>query len=305
MELYSIDHGLAPMEDKQADTACTLVLLTPDELEQGVSVPGLEHILCHTPNPRDARLCKAEPRRDCLCGTVVTPRRTKDGVPIAFGYLLPPGWVVLCDGSGAAGSMLQHLWREDPQRETGMGSFFYDFLELLIAGDLRHLQALEERLDRLEDQVLSGQIEDFNPQMTAMRKEITGWIRYYTQLDDMICEFQENENGYFTDDEVRAVHLVEKRIGRLAGEAQALREYGLQLRELFQAEIDVRQNRIMKTLTIVTTIFLPLTLVAGWYGMNFVHMPELRWEYGYPVVIGVSVAVVSLSLWIMKKKKFW
>lgn len=65
MELYSIDHGLAPMEDKQADTACTLVLLTPDELEQGVSVPGLEHILCHTPNPRDARLCKAEPRRDC------------------------------------------------------------------------------------------------------------------------------------------------------------------------------------------------------------------------------------------------
>lgn len=305
MELYSIDHGLAPMEDKQADTACTLVLLTPDELEQGVSVPGLEHILCHTPNPRDARLCKAEPRRDCLCGTVVTPRRTKDGVPIAFGYLLTPGWVVLCDGSGAAGSMLQHLWREDPQRETGMGSFFYDFLELLIAGDLRHLQALEERLDRLEDQVLSGQIEDFNPQMTAMRKEITGWIRYYTQLDDMICEFQENENGYFTDDEVRAFHLVEKRIGRLAGEAQALREYGLQLRELFQAEIDVRQNRIMKTLTIVTTIFLPLTLVAGWYGMNFVHMPELRWEYGYPVVIGVSVAVVSLSLWIMKKKKFW
>lgn len=305
MELYSIDHGLAPMEDKQADTACTLVLLTPDELEQGVSVPGLEHILCHTPNPRDARLCKAEPRRDCLCGTVVTPRRTKDGVPIAFGYLLTPGWVVLCDGSGAAGSMLQHLWREDPQRETGMGSFFYDFLELLIAGDLRHLQALEERLDRLEDQVLSGQIEDFNPQMTAMRKEITGWIRYYTQLDDMICEFQENENGYFTDDEVRAFHLVEKRIGRLTGEAQALREYGLQLRELFQAEIDVRQNRIMKTLTIVTTIFLPLTLVAGWYGMNFAYMPELRWEYGYPVVIGVSVAVVSLSLWIMKKKKFW
>ena len=160
-------------------------------------------------------------------------------------------------------------------------------------------------MDRLEDQVLSGQIEDFNPQMTAMRKEITGGIRYYTQLDDMICEFQENENGYFTDDEVRAFHLVEKRIGRLAGEAQALREYGLQLRELFQAEIDVRQNRIMKTLTIVTTIFLPLTLVAGWYGMNFVHMPELRWEYGYPVVIGVSVAVVSLSLWIMKKKKFW
>ena len=84
-----------------------------------------------------------------------------------------------------------------------------------------------------------------------------------------------------------------------------LREYGMQIRELFQAEIDIRQNRIMKILTIVTTIFLPLTLVAGWYGMNFVHMPALTWQYGYPAVIVVSVAVVLVCLWVMKKKKFW
>ena len=61
----------------------------------------------------------------------------------------------------------------------------------------------------------------------------------------------------------------------------------------------------MKILTIVTTIFLPLSLVAGWYGMNFVGMPELTWKYGYPAVIAVSAAIVLLSLWIMKKKKFW
>ena len=88
-------------------------------------------------------------------------------------------------------------------------------------------------------------------------------------------------------------------------EAQLLREYCLQVRELFQAEIDIRQNRIMKILTIVTTIFLPLSLVAGWYSMNFVGMPELGWKYGYPAVIIVSVLVVLISLWIMKKKKFW
>lgn len=88
-------------------------------------------------------------------------------------------------------------------------------------------------------------------------------------------------------------------------EAQTLREYGLQVRELFQAEIDIRQNRIMKILTIVTTIFLPLSLVAGWYGMNFVGMPALTWKYGYPVAIIVSVLIVLICLWIMKKKKFW
>ena len=58
--------------------------------------------------------------------------------------------------------------------------------------------------------------------------------------------------------------MTEQQVGRLQAEAQALREYGIQVRELFQAEIDIRQNRIMKILTIVTPIFLPLPLVAGW-----------------------------------------
>lgn len=176
---------------------------------------------------------------------------------------------------------------------------------MLIAKDLHHLQGIGDRLEQLEDQVLSGEMTEFNPKMTALRKEITGWIRYYTQLDDMICEFQENENGYFSESELRMFHMAEKRIGRLNSEAQLLREYGLQLRELFQAEIDIRQNRIMKILTIVTTIFLPLSLVAGWYGMNFTGMPELTWKYGYPAVIIGSALIVFLCLWIMKKKRFW
>ncbi len=138
--------------------------------------------------------------------------------------------------------------------------------------------------------------------MTALRKELTSWSRYYTQLEDMVCEFEENENEFFTDIETRQFHMVEKRIARLKNEAQILREYGLQIRELFQAEIDIRQNRIMKILTIVTTIFLPLTLVAGWYGMNFSNMPELSWKYGYPAVIVISLVIVMICLWTMKKK---
>lgn len=61
----------------------------------------------------------------------------------------------------------------------------------------------------------------------------------------------------------------------------------------------------MQILTIVTTIFLPLTLLVGWYGMNFVGMPELTWKYGYPVVVVVSIVTVGISLWVCKKKKFW
>lgn len=305
MYLYNIRASLDQLEQIPSSEGSVLVLLTSEELERGVSVPGLEHILCHTPSPQDARVCKAESRYHCLCGTIITPRHTRGRACIAFGYLVTKGWVILCDNTGTAHSAVQHLRKENPRRSWNEGSFFYGFLEWLIAKDLRHLQKLEDEMSQLEEQVLSGDLEWFNTQVTALRKETAGWIRYYTQLDDMVCEFQENEDALFDDSELRMFRMAEKRIGRLNSEAQALREYGLQLRELFQSEIDVRQNRVMKILTIVTTVFLPLTLVAGWYGMNFVNMPELAWEYGYPAVIVVSALIVGLCLWIMKKKKFW
>lgn len=211
----------------------------------------------------------------------------------------------MCDDTGTAHSMIQHLIRENTQTGVSAGGFLYAFLELLLSKDLHHLQTLEEQLTEIEDQILDGAIEGLDSEMSGVRKEAIRWLRYYTQLGDMVCTLQENELGLFGETELRQFHMVEKRVGRLENEAQTLREYGVQVRELFQAEIDIRQNRIMKILTIVTTIFLPLSLVAGWYGMNFTGMPELTWKYGYPVVIGISVLIVLFCLWIMKKKKFW
>ncbi len=305
MYLFDLCAALAPLDGGPKAGNSTLVLLTPEELAQGTDLPGLRDILCHTPSPRDVRSCRAEPRRGCICGSVVTPRQTKGGAPIAFGYLLTDGWAVLCGDTGTGRSIVQRLGKDRGQAITSPGSFFYEFLELLLAKDLHHLQEMEDQLTQLEDLILAGQLDGLTPAMTALRKETARWIRYYTQMEDMVCALQENETGVFQEGELRQLHLAEKRIGRLQTEAQTLREYGVQVRELFQAEIDIRQNRIMKALTIVTTIFLPLTLVAGWYGMNFAHMPELTWKYGYPVVIAASAVIVLLSLWVMKKKKFW
>ena len=116
---------------------------------------------------------------------------------------------------------------------------------------------------------------------------------------DALIKFKQEDfancgDGTMTDDVIR-----------LREESQLLREYCAQIQNMFQAEIGIRQNHIMQILTIVTTIFLPLSLLVGWYGMNFQGMPELSWKYGYPAVIGVSVLFLLLSLWLCKKKKFW
>ena len=83
-----------------------------------------------------------------------------------------------------------------------------------------------------------------------------------------------------------------------------MREYTVQLRDLIQTRIDVKQNRIITLLTVITTIFTPLTLLTGWYGMNFRYMPELESRWGYPAVIAVSLAIALGCLLYFKKKKW-
>ena len=78
----------------------------------------------------------------------------------------------------------------------------------------------------------------------------------------------------------------------------------MQLRDLVQSQQAERQNRIMTLLTVVATIFMPLTLIAGWYGMNFRYMPELEWKWAYLGVFVLSIAiVVGCLIWF--KRKHW
>ena len=73
---------------------------------------------------------------------------------------------------------------------------------------------------------------------------------------------------------------------------------------MYQQRLDEQQNRTMQLLTVVTTIFLPLSLIAGWYGMNFVHMPELHSPYGYVAIIAVCVLIVIGEIMYFKHKKY-
>ena len=282
-----------------------MVLLTSQELSQLSALPGLEETLRHTPAARDVRVCKAEVRPDCLSGTILFPKSDRGGGRLAFGWLLARNRAVLVDDGDF---LLPYLRRMDKERYPvggGVGRFFYGLLSMLTAKDLRRLEEIEDQAEGLEDRVLGGELEGFSPAMTQLRKRAMAWFRCYSQLDDVAGRLRENEAGLFSPEEERLFRLYEERVIRLREESQLLREYCLQVQTMFQAEIDLRQNRTMKILTVVTTIFLPLSLLAGWYGMNFTGMPELTWKYGYPAAIAVSVGIVILSLWICKKKKFW
>ena len=117
-------------------------------------------------------------------------------------------------------------------------------------------------------------------------------------------ELEENENGFFKEKDLHYLHLFMNRMLRLSGIASSVRDHTTQVRELYQTQLDVRQNRTMTLLTVIATIFMPLTLITSWYGMNFRHMPELEYTWSYPVVILVCLAIAIGCLIFFKKKKW-
>ena len=138
--------------------------------------------------------------------------------------------------------------------------------------------------------------------------EIRGNVRdlrvHYAQLIDLSQELEENENGFFTEENIRYFHMFTSRVERLYNLAAYLRDYTEQLGDVYHLQLEAKQNRIMTVLTVVSTIFMPLTLITGWFGMNFRYMPELEWRGSYPVVIIVSVLIVVVCLILFKKKKW-
>ena len=248
MKWYAIGKTLTPL-DRAPESGAAVVLLNSDELAHETALPGLEAVLHRTPSARDAHVCKAEVRSNCLSGTLALPRGRRDGTRLCCGYLVTKNRVVLVDDGEMAEPYLKHIVKEKRLIENSVGRFLYDFFELLIARDLHRLEEIEDRATALEERVLAGELEEFSTPMSELRKETMAWYRYYSQLDDVACELRENENGYFSDEECGLFRLFEERVIRLREESQLLREYCTQIQSLFQSEIDIRQNRIMQILS--------------------------------------------------------
>ena len=151
---------------------------------------------------------------------------------------------------------------------------------------------------------MKGDITGYPLELNAIRGDLLDLRLHYEQLIDLGQELQENENDFFKEETLRYFQMFTERVIRLQDMVNSQRDYTAQLRDLLQAQLEVKQNTIMTVLTVITTIFLPLTLIAGWYGMNFLYMPELSWAYGYPVIIIISVLIVVGCLYLFKKKKW-
>ena len=283
-------------------TQFVAVLTTPEwELERESFDMGIELDL----DTRDIHNTKAEVNYDSLTGSFQIPdREDLRGNEFGFTFALDEKGVVFIDDSGKAEQMIDSIRRTKHWREPSLERFLHDFLEQIVVRDLSILERYESELNQIEDEVLSSDGQGNLARVNEIRSDIRTLLVHYEQLIDMTQELEENENGFFREENLRYIHLFMNYMIRRHSTATSLRDYTIQVRDLHNTQLEVRQNKIMTLLTVITTIFMPLTLIAGWYGMNFRYMPELEWRYGYLAVFLLSVAVIVYCLILFKKKKW-
>ena len=182
--------------------------------------------------------------------------------------------------------------------DGSLGTFFTNSCNTLLTMTFPTLCAMKTVFFEIEDEILSskGKSSGLVKEFQQIRKNVLRMGTYYQQLVDMLAIFVENENGIFQEEECHRLQIMMERCDRLYDLTMTIREYCMQLHDLSEAQIQNRQNNNMATLTVITAICMPLTLIAGWYGMNFAYMPELQFHYGYIAVIVISALIVTAEI---------
>lgn len=288
-------------DDFQPDASAPLLeLLTAEEYENGDALP--EILQLPAVKPSTIGYCQTEVLPNGILGTLRIPDKSEPlKHTLSFSYALQNSYLLLIDEKKHLPALLQLLEKLRPCRLPSAAALFAQLLKLCIQDDGAYLQALEQRLATMENSMLESLPKELLADILGKRRELLIFRSYYLQLQEL-CEIFSHASPLISEEVCRQFTFLAGRTARLCDQTQLLREYALQIQQLHQTQLDIRQNDTMRILTVVTTLFLPLSLIAGWYGMNFVHMPEIRHPLGYVLISLLSLIILCTEIWFFKKK---
>jgi magnesium transporter len=185
-----------------------------------------------------------------------------------------------------------------------------DFIYHLILDDIVSnyspvLDRFDEAIEALEDAVFRRNATNRTLAMIlAMKRTVFRMRRITTYQREMVFRLSRGEFALVTQDEIAYYRNVYDHLERATDLTESYRDVLTGLLDAYMSMSANRLNEVMKVLTIISTFFLPLTFVAGVYGMNFEHMPELHWKYGYLFAWGI-MAAISVVMFVYFRRKKW
>lgn len=252
----------------------------------------------------DVAFCKLETQQECLAGSLCIPKLLDVlGSRYRILFFVNRQHIVIVDDNDFSYRLIRRIRKRKSHQGESKEIFLYNFISQFMRGDQEILTQYERRLMEMEEEVSAGKIQGFQSNIRPLRRELLTLRGYYDEMMDMGKELEENENHFFAKKHLKYFGTISDRADRLMTKTAHLLEYAQQVRDAYQAQVDERQNSNMQFLTVISTIFFPLTLITGWYGMNFKDMPGL--EDGYPYVVLLSLTVVIVCIIVFKKKKIF
>jgi len=189
-------------------------------------------------------------------------------------------------------------------RKMGPDYLMYALLDAVVDGYFTILEKLGERIESMEEELVSDPTEKTLYQIHTLKREMVYLRKSVWPLRELVSGLQRSESDLISEPTEIYLRDVYDHTIQVIDTVESFRDMVSGMLDTYLSSISNKMNVVMKVLTIIATIFIPLTFVAGIYGMNFKYMPELEWRYGY-LFVWVIMAVILLLMIAYFKRKKW
>ncbi len=181
---------------------------------------------------------------------------------------------------------------------------FFALLDAIIDNYFLVLENLNNKIEALEEEVYNNPSSEVAQDIQQLKKEVLKIRRCVSPVRELVVRLIDTENPLISKDTKLFLRDVLDHCIEINESLQVYREMSMSLMEMYMSNMSNKMNEVMKVLTIMASIFIPLTFIVGVYGMNFENMPELQSQYGYFIVWGIMI-VLFLGMLIYFKRKKW
>jgi magnesium transporter len=189
-------------------------------------------------------------------------------------------------------------------RRNGADYLLFALMDVIVDNYFVVVEKFGEHLESMEDLVISGTSKLGLTDLYALKRELSWARRSIWPLRDMLNQLIREDNQLVSKEVIPYYRDLYDHVMQVIDTIESFRELLASLADVHLSSISNRMNSVMKTLTIFSAIFMPLTFIVGVYGMNFDFLPELRWKYGYFYTWGL-MAFVTLGMIVYFRRRKW
>ncbi|MFT5766060.1 MAG: magnesium transporter [Saprospiraceae bacterium] len=189
-------------------------------------------------------------------------------------------------------------------RQRSSDYLAYALLDNIVDNYYVVLDDIESVIETLEDNLLSNPDDSIKEQIHHLKKELLVVRKSIAPLREAIGQFSKSDSALIEESSTIYIRDLYDHTVQIMDMVETYRDMLNSLQDLYISEISLRMNQVMQILAIITTIFVPLSFMAGMYGMNFDHMPELHFKYGYFILVSIMF-IIAVSLVIYFRRKKW